>query len=164
MGDGLAVVEVGVVKVIVAPEIGCLSDPAAAVCDYGLKAAVKRSVRVVVAQMPLAEHAGAIAGVGKDIGHGHFGPAQDRSAPAGCPGAVADRATAGHEGAARRGAQGRDVEVAKAGGDRMEGVDRGGGDPRDAGASQVAVPLVVGDYDDNVGFHCHPFSGSWRLN
>ena len=157
MADGVTVVEVGVVEIVVAPEIGGLSNAAAAVGDYGLEAAVEGAVGIVVSQMPFAEHAGAVTGGGEDIGHGHLGSTQNRPPPAGCPGAVAHGSPAGHEGASRGSAQGRDVEVAKVGGDRVEGVDLRGADPGVAGAPQVAVALVVGDYENYVGVnlaHC----------
>ena len=154
---GRAVVEIGVVEVVVSPEIGRLSHAAALVSHHVLESAVLGPVGVVVAQVPFAEHGGAVAGRAENVRHGRLRLAQDGPAPAGRPSAVAHGPPAGHQGAARRRAQGRHVEVGQEDRVIVKGVDTGCLQPRMSGASQVAVALVVRDDQDDIGsFVAHP--------
>jgi hypothetical protein len=79
-GDDLAVVEVMAVEVGVVPQVGRLPDPAAAVAIHLGETAVLGAVREIVAQVPLAEVAGGVAGVLEHLGEGDFVFAQHRAA------------------------------------------------------------------------------------
>ena len=148
---GRAVVEIGVVEVVVSPEIGGLSHAAALVGHHVPESAVLGPVGVVVAEVPFAEHGGAVSGRAEDVRHGRLRFTQDGPPPAGRPGAVAHGPAARHQGAARRRAQGRHVEVDKADRVIVKGVDTRCFQPRVPGAFQVAVALVVRDDQDDIG-------------
>src|SRR5262245_52399412 len=73
---------VPIIEVIVIPGIGCRTDMRGRKPDRLLKAAIFGTVRVGVAEVPLAEYSGAIAGSGKDLGHCGKVPTQQRSSAA----------------------------------------------------------------------------------
>ena len=56
----LAIVKVGTIEVGVIPDIGSLTDAASAVAVNFFKATVFRTVRVVVTEVPFAEHCGGV--------------------------------------------------------------------------------------------------------
>ena len=145
---------VDVVEVIVAVVVGGRGDPPARVPDRFLEAAVLRPVGVVVAEVPLAEMPGAVAVGGEDVGgRGQVGT-QQRAPHAHEGGAVAQRVDTGHQLAARRGAHRAHVEVGEAHALRLQPVQCRGAQHRVAGVGEVAVPLVVGENEDDVG-PCH---------
>ena len=92
--------EVGIIEIIITPEVGGLTDTAAFMGDNVLKTTVMGTVRVIITQVPFAEHGGLIAIGAENISHGQFGFSQDRATPAGSPGAVADGTSTGHQRAA----------------------------------------------------------------
>ena len=108
-------------------------------------------VEVVVSQMLLTEHPGAVTAAGKEIGHCHLVSSQNGPAPAGGPGAVAQGIVAGHQRAARGRAQGRDVVVSTAYRLVVKAVDVGCLEPGITGTAQIGIPLIVGQYKYDVG-------------
>ena len=97
--------EVGVVEVVVPPEVRGLADTATLVRHHSLEPSVLRPVRVVVTQVPLPEHPGPVPVGGEDIGKRDLVLAKDGPSPAGCPRTVSDRPVSRHQRAARRRAQ-----------------------------------------------------------
>ncbi|MCY3737110.1 MAG: hypothetical protein OXG13_11945 [Gemmatimonadaceae bacterium] len=65
-----AVDVVGVVEVVVAPGVADVADAAAVVVDGALEAALVGAEGLAVAQVPLAELAGAVARLSQGAGHG----------------------------------------------------------------------------------------------
>ena len=65
----LAVVHVGVVEIIVFPEIGCGANVRRGEPQRFVETPVLRAERIVVAEMPLAKNAGPVSGGSKHIGH-----------------------------------------------------------------------------------------------
>ena len=86
---------VGVIEVVVAPVIRGLTNPAATMPHHILKAPVLRTMRSVVAEVPLANHPGSIAVRRKEIRDRLFIPVHHRAPrtgsvsarviPGGCP-------------------------------------------------------------------------------
>ena len=148
---GLAVFEVGVIEVGVVPEVGRLADAAAAVDVGFLEAAVLRLVGEAVAEVPLAEDAGGVAGLAEVVGDGGFVGAEKGAAHDGVPGAGAIGEAAGHEGGPCWGAGGGDVVVGEAKGLGVELVEVGSLDDGVSVAGEIAVALVIGDDEDDVG-------------
>ena len=139
-----AVHVVGVIEVVVAPGVADVADAAAVVVHGAFEAALVGPERLAVAQVPLAELAGAVAGLAQGVGQGPLVLAQQRAPADGVPhpGAVAE--VAGQQAGARGGAGGADVEVGKAHRVAVEAVQVGRADHVVAVAPQVAVALIVG--------------------
>ena len=106
-----AVMKVRIVKVIVSPEVRNLSDPAAAVDQHFLESAILGAKGIAVTQMPFPEDRGAVAVVGEDLRHHHFGSARHVAAHDGMPDARARRVTPGHQCRSRGRAGGIRVKV-----------------------------------------------------
>ena len=94
---GCAVSEICCGEVVVVPVVGDFSNYAAAKAQGFTKSPVKRAIGIVVAQMPFAKDAGAIARVREYVGDGDFVPAHDIPAPQGAPYAGARGISPGHE-------------------------------------------------------------------
>ena len=62
--------KVGIVEVSVVPVVGRFGDGATPMAKHLLEASIFRAVRIVVAQVPLAKHAGGVAGLLKDLAQG----------------------------------------------------------------------------------------------
>ncbi len=77
---GFAVVKIGAIKVGVVPKIGRLPHAATTVAQHFLKAAILRAVRIVVAQVPFAKHAGVVTAIAENPADGHLVMAQHRPA------------------------------------------------------------------------------------
>ena len=152
---GDAVPEVGVVEVVVAPGVPRVADAAARVVDGFAKAALVRPVGRAVAEVPLAEVPGAVAGPGKRVSEGPLVGAQQRAAADGVPDAGAVAEMAGEQAGAGGGAGGADVVVGEAYRVPVEAVEAGRADRAVAVAAEVAVPLVVGEDEDDVGTRSH---------
>ena len=143
--DGIEV-DVGVVF----PMIRQRGDAPGAVVDGLLETAVLRAVRVAVAEVPLAEVTGGVAGGGEEVGHGRQLRAHHRAALADRGAAVAHGVDARHELAARGRAHRGDVEVGEADGSFPERVEVRGLHDGTPVSRDVAIPLVVGDDEDDV--------------
>ena len=152
---GDAVFEIGVVKVVVAPGIARVADAAAGVVDGFGKAALVRSVGRAVAEVPLAEVASAVARASERVREGPFVGAQQRTAADGVPDAGAVAVVAGEKAGPGGGAGGADVVVGEAHGVLVEAVEARRADRAVAVAAQVAVALVVGEDEDDVGARIH---------
>ena len=148
---GLAVAEVDVVEVVVTPVVGPLTDAAPAVAEDVVETLVLRAVRVVIAQVPFAEHAGAVAGRLEHLGHRDFVGAHQRAAHDRVPHAGASGVAARHQRTTAGRAGGVDVEVGEPNALAVELVHVGRLDHRVSVSGQVAVALVVGNHQDNVG-------------
>ena len=147
---GLAVVPVGVVEVVVAPEVRRLADAAAAVDQDLLESAILRPEGVVVAEVPFAEDARAVAPRREDIRHRHLVAAEQRPAQDRVPDARAVAVAPGHQRGPRRRAGRAHVEIRQADALAMQRVDVRRAEDRIAVAAQVAVALVVGDHQNDV--------------
>ena len=149
-GNDFSVVEVVSIKVRVIPEIGSLPHAATAVAvDFG-EAAVFGAVGIVVAEVPLAEHAGGVVG-GKMLADGDFVFADHRATLNGVPDAGAVGPVTGKQRGAGGRASRRDVVVGEDSGLVVEFIEMGRFDDRIAVAGEVAVALVVGDDKNDVG-------------
>ena len=109
-----AVADVGVVEVVVAPEVGNRADVGRGEPHRLVESAVLGPEGVVVAEVPLAEHAGAVTRLGEDVGHRRDLRPQERPAAADVDRAVAGGVHAGQQLSTGRRAHGRDVEVVQA--------------------------------------------------
>ena len=152
---GDAVFEIGVVKVVVAPRVARVADAAAGVVNGFGKAALVRPVGRAVAEVPLAEVASAVARASECVGEGPLVGAQQRAAADGVPDASAVAVVAGEEAGAGGGAGGADVVVGEAHGVLVEAVEARRADRAVAVTAQVAVTLVVGEDEDDVGARGH---------
>ena len=146
----LAVHVVGVVEVVVPPRVAGVSDAAAGVVDRPLEPALVGAERLAVAQVPLAEVAGAVAGVAQRVRQRPLVLPQQRTAADGVPDAGAVAVVAGQQAGAGRRAGGADVKVREAHPVGMVAVDVGGADHVVAVATQVAVALIVSQDEDDV--------------
>ena len=153
--SGDAVFEIGVVKVVVAPGIARVADAAAGVVDGFGKAALVRPVGRAVSEVPLAEVPGAVASAGECVREGPLVGAQQRAATDGVPDASAVAVVAGEQAGAGGGAGGADVIVGEAHGVLVEAVEARRADRAVAVTAQVAVALVVGEDEDDVGARGH---------
>ncbi|OPZ09032.1 MAG: hypothetical protein BWZ10_02596 [candidate division BRC1 bacterium ADurb.BinA364] len=151
IGLPLAVVAQHVVEVIVAPVVRTLADSAAAMDQDLLEAAILRTERIIVAQVPLAEDSRAIARRGKNIGHGRFAGLQHRAPHDGVPNADARRIAPGHQRRACRRARRIDMEIGQPKTLAVQAVQIRSADHGVAVAAQVAVALVVGHHQHDIG-------------
>ena len=144
------VVEVGAIEVRVIPEVGGLADATSAMAVDFFKAAVFGTVGKVVAEVPFPEHAGGVI-FGEMLAEGDFVFANHGAAHDGVPDSGAVGPVAGEKGSTGGGAGGGDVVVGEDGGLGVELVEVRGFDDGIAVAGEVAVALVIGDDDDDVG-------------
>ena len=107
---------VGIIKVVIAVVVRGLADAAAFVPEDILEAFVLWAAGGVVAEVPLADHAGAITRLGEVLGDGELISVQVAAAAGSAEGPGAGRVAAGHQGRAGGGAEGADVEVGEADG------------------------------------------------
>ena len=147
-----AVVPIAAIEVGVVPVIGCLPDASTAVThDFGVPA-VLRSIGIVVAQVPLAKHAGGIAVVLEDLAHRDFVLTQHRSTHDRVPNARPIGPVPGQECGSSRRAGRSDMVVHQSDRLGMELVDLWRLQDRIAETGEVSVALVVRDHDHDVGF------------
>ena len=111
---GCAVSEICCGEVVVVPVVWDFSNYAAAKAQGFTKSPIKGAIGIVVAQMPFAKDAGAIARVRKCVGDGDFIPAHDIPAPQSAPYAGARGISPGHECGSRGRAHGIYVIVGQA--------------------------------------------------
>ena len=119
------------------------------------KAALVRPVGRAVTEVPLAKVPGAVASTGERVGEGPLVGAQQRPTADGVPNAGAIAVVAGEKAGAGGGAGGADVVVGEAHGLLVEAIEAGRADCIVAVAAQVAVALVVGEDEDDVGARSH---------
>ena len=116
-----------------------------------LEPAVLRAVGIAVTHVPFAEEAGRIAGISKIIGQhrnvfpNHRSPGIDRRA------AVLHGVHPGHQLPSRRRAHRRDMEIGEADALRVQFVHVRCFEKRMPVGSDVSIPLVVRQDDDDVG-------------
>jgi hypothetical protein len=151
--DGLAIVLQDRIEVtLAAGRVGRLADAAALEHQSFLEALIHGAQRITVAEVPLAEDAGTIAETAQDLGERRFIGVHHRAADERIDDAGAIIVAAGHQAGARRGADGRDVEVLHAHALLGELVDIRRPDDRVAVDAKIAVALIVGDDDNDIGF------------
>ena len=150
-GGGLAVVEIGAVEIGVVPIVRRLADAAAAVAQDLLEAAVFRAIGVIVAKVPLAEHASVVAGIAENRSQRDFVGAQHGTAHDGVPDARAIGPMSGQKRGSRRGAGGGDVVIGEADALSVQRVEIRRLQDRVSVAGEVAVALIVGDDQDDIG-------------
>ena len=92
-----AVVKVNVIEVIVVPIIGNAVDMGGREPDSLVKSPVLRSIRIVIAKMPLAEKSGCIANFLENISHRLKGRIHQASAATDIHGTVAHSVQTGQE-------------------------------------------------------------------
>ena len=152
-GNDLAIVEVGTVEVGVVPDVGSLTHAAAAVAVDFFKAAVFGAVRVVVAEVPFAEHCRWRSRSEKCCPRvTSFSRIIERPMN-GVPDAGAVGPVAAEKRGTGRRAGRSNVVVGEDRGFVEWSLSRFGRlDDRITVAGQIAVALVIGDHDDDVGF------------
>ena len=153
---GFAVVKIGAVEVGVVPVVGRLPHAATAMAQHFLKTAILRAVRIIVTQMPLAEHGCVIAAIGENPADGHLVVAQHRAAHDGVPHACAIGPVAGNQRRARRRTGRRHVVVGEPHAVRMQLVEVRRLEHRIAMTRQIAIALVIGDHQN----HIRPLGGA----
>ena len=146
-----AVVPVGVVEVIVVPEIRRGADVRRRIPERLVKAPVLRAIGIIVAQMPFAEDAGRVAGGGEQVGHRRQVAAEQRASAGDVHRAVAQAIHARHELAARGRTHRRDMEVREPDALGVQPVEMRRLQHRIPVNGQLAVALVIGDEDEDVG-------------
>ena len=151
VGLGDVVVFKDGIEVAVAGRSGGLADSAAFVDERFLKALVARAHGVVVAEVPFAEDAGAVAGVAKDFRDGDFVGVHGEGSAGDFGDAGAVVVAAGHEAGAGGRAEGFDDELANLDAGLRQGVEVGRAEDGVAVRAYVAVALVVGDHEQDVG-------------
>lgn len=147
----LAVSLVDVVKIVVAPVVGGLADAAATMPDDVLEAPVLRAMRRVVAQMPLADHAGDVASVGQEVCQSLFVPMHQGATGTGPEGSRVAHVVSGHERSPGGRAEGADMEIGEAHRFGVKAVEVGGLEDGVAVTGEITVALVVGHDEDDIG-------------
>ena len=138
------------IEVRVALEVRGLAHPAAVVPQHFFEALVHRPHGVIVAEMPLAEEAGAVAPVTQYLRQGHFLGIHHRPAEVRVDGPRAVVVASGHQARARRRADRAGVEPFHLRPFRVE--------PIQVGCAQMAIPvraevtpaLVIGQDDHDI--------------
>ena len=148
------VAPIGIVEIVVVPPVRALADSAGGVANSIIKTLVFRAQRIIVAEMPFAEHAARIAAFLQYLGDGffvgvHHGSAHDRVPDAGVGGVAA-----GHQRGPCRRAGRVDMVVSQADALAVELVHRRRVDHGIAMGTDVAVALIISDYQDDVWFGC----------
>ena len=139
-------IEVGVV-----PEIGGLPDAAPTMPVDLAKPAVFGTVGKVVTEVPLAKHPRRVTAVGQQAAKGDLILSQHRSPIDRVPDARAVGPVPGHQGRPRRRTGGRHVIVRETRRLRCQRVDMWSLDHGIPSVSEIAVALVVGNHQHNVG-------------
>ncbi len=116
-----------------------------------LETAILGAVRIAVAQMPFSEVPGSVVRTGEKVGHGRDIGSHHRAALANGRAAVTHRVPSGHQLAARGRTHGRHVEVRKPHTFGMQPVHVRCLDHRIAVRRDVAVALIIGNDEDDVG-------------
>ncbi len=146
-----AIADVGVVEVVVAPEVGHGADVGGGEPHGFVESAILGPEGVVVAEVPLAEHPRPVAGFGEDVGHrGNLGP-QERPTAADVDRAVASGVHAGQQLPAGRRAHRRHVEVVQAHAFAAQAVDMRRLEHGVSVGGQFAVSLIVRHHENDVG-------------
>ena len=146
------VVRVPIVEVVVAPGIGRLRGAAAPADDRLVEAAFVWPEGEVVAQVPLAEQACRVAVVLEDLRQRRLLESHDRAAGERRRDAAAEGVAPGQQPGPGGSAQRVNMEVREPHRVGMESVHVRRVDDSIAVAAEVAVALVVGDHQDDVGF------------
>ena len=151
--NGLPVVEEDGVGVLpLAPRrVGRLADAAAAVNERFFESLVDGAHRIRVAEVPLAEDPGPVAGAFEDLCQGHLLGLHHGPPDEGVDGAGAVVVPAGHERGPRRGTDRADVELRHPRAAARHGVEVWRADDGVAVHAQVAEALVVGHDEDHAG-------------
>ena len=146
-----AVVEIVIVDAIVAPVVGGAASAAVALAQPFIEPTVDRTIGIITAEVPLAENTGAIAVVAENISHGHLVIAQHVTAVDGAPPPDAVAIATGHQRGSRWGAVGVHMEIRKSNALIRQSVHVRRFQDRISGARQVAVSLVIGKNNHDVG-------------
>ena len=133
-----------------AGRVGRLADAASLDHQGFLEALVDRPHRGIVAQVPLAEDAGSIAGRGEDFGERDFVGVHQGPAQVGIDDAGAEVVSPGEQTGARRRADGRDIEVLEPDALARELVEMRRLDLGVAVNAQIAEALVVGHDEQDI--------------
>ena len=149
--NDLLVVKVAAVEIGVVPDVGRLTNPAAAMPIHFVEATILRAIGVVVSHMPLAEHAGLVTVVLQHLPDGHLVGPQHGAPHDGVPNARTIRPVTRHQSGPRRRTSRCHVIVAQP--DRLVGQLVGVWrlDHRVARATEIAVALVVGNDQHDIG-------------
>ncbi len=156
-------VEIAVARGVAAAAGVGLADAAGAVDEHLVETAAAGLAGVLVAQVPLAEDAGGVAGAFEGLGQGEGLQAHPLAFVDGVGDAGAELVPAGHDGAAGRRAGRADVEVLETEGLVVEAVQIRRADHGIAVTAEVTVALVVGEDQDDVGSPAGEFLGSGRV-
>ena len=146
-----AVALVGIVEVIVSPVIRGLPHTTAAMPDHVLKPTILGTVRRIVTQMPLAHHASDIPVVSEQIRHSFLVRMHHRTSGAGAIGACTRRVMPGHQGRTRGRTERAHMEIGQAYGLAMQTIEIGCLEDWIAVTAQVAIPLIIGHHQDDIG-------------
>ena len=144
-------IEVGVFRGVAAGTGEGLADAAAAVDEDLVESAAIGLVGGFIAEVPFPEDAGGVAGGAKDVGEGDGGWREAFAFEDGVGDAVAEFVSARQQRAAGGGAGGADMEVDEPRAFAVEAVDVRRAEDGVAVAGEVAVPLVIGEDEDDVG-------------
>ena len=145
------VVAVHVIEIVVAPVVVGLANATGAMHDGLVEAALQRRVGGDIPQVPLAEETRAPTGGAQGVRQGTFVLAQQRATADGVPDAGAVGVAPGQQTGARGRTGGAHVIITQAQAFIMEGVEVWRAQDRVAGATQVAIALVIGHHEHDIG-------------
>jgi hypothetical protein len=154
--DELPVVQDRGIKILVAGRVAAragkdLPDAAPAVDEHFVKAARGGQILFFIAEMPLAEDAGGVTRIAEHLSESDGLWCEAFAFEDGVGDAVLELVAAGEEGGAGRGTGGADVKILKAHALGAEAVEVGRLEDGVAVGGDVAVALVVGEEEDDVG-------------
>ena len=140
-----------IVEVVVAPVVRRLGDASTA-ADHGLvEAPIRGPHRVVLAEVPFSEDAGAVTVPMKDVSHGRNAGAKDGPASGGRRYRVAQGVLPCEQSGTGRRAQGVGMVIGETHALAMQTVQVRSPQPRVAMAVEVTIPLIIGHHHDDVG-------------
>jgi len=143
-----------------AGRISGLAYTAAAVYDGLGEALIHRPHGVVVAEVPFSEDAGFVSCVAEDFGDGDLLRLHHRPADPGIDYPRAVVVSAGHQARPGGSTYGTNVEILHRGAAADHGVDIGGSYEVVARSAEIAVALIVGHHENDVGpFPCPAGAG-----
>ena len=149
MEDRRAVI--GVTRNVAAAARIALADAAGAMDEDFVEATLIRLIFGFVAEVPLAKDAGAITGLLELLGQRGGAQGHPLTFQDGVGDAVLELVTTGEQGAARRGAGRRDLEIGETDALRPELIQVRGLEDRVPVGADVAVTLVIGQDEQDIG-------------
>ena len=155
----LSVSKIGVVVIVVTPQVGSLCNATTAVNQRLLKATMPRHERIVVSKVPLAEDPGCVTVVLKHFRHGQFIFSKDGTAIDRVPDAGPTAVATGHQRRAGFGTRRIDMKIRHSYALRGQFIQVRRLQHGVAIDADIAVAHVIGHDQNDVGFPPGIFRG-----